>query len=216
VPGNHDRYAGRYLPISNQITNFESVFGDRFGNRGRPRAAGWLTSRDLRLRVLAIDSMGDAGWASVAKGKVHDDDLDWLQTYTTTTRARRTLRSQTPAVAPPCCDPRQPRFNRWTKLKNVTDALESMLRADIDLVMFGTSTITTSASEPTAISSAIAVRRRLTKTISWRRRLITCMCAQQRATTEAGTSHGASSSTGRVTAITCASSSSRLTGPRAP
>ena len=41
VPGNHDRYAGRYLPISNQITNFESVFGDRFGNRGRPRAAGW-------------------------------------------------------------------------------------------------------------------------------------------------------------------------------
>ena len=98
VPGNHDRYAGRYLPISNQITNFESVFGDRFGNRGRPRAAGWLTSRDLRLRVLAIDSMGDAGWASVAKGKVHDDDLDWLQTvYDDDTRREST------AISDSCC-----------------------------------------------------------------------------------------------------------------
>jgi 3',5'-cyclic AMP phosphodiesterase CpdA len=178
VPGNHDRYAGRYLPISNQITNFESVFGDRFGNRGRPRAAGWLTSKDLRLRVLAIDSMGAAGWASVAKGKVHDDDLDWLQTvYDDDTRREEPCDLRLLLLHHHVAIPDSHRFNRWTKLKNVADALESMLRADIDLVMFGHEHYHYVGER--TYSDLIGdrrVRRRLTKTHQLEKRLITCMC----------------------------------------
>lgn len=178
VPGNHDRYAGRYLPINRQITNFESVFGGSFGNPGRPRAAGWMTSGDLRLRVLAIDSMGDAGWASVAKGKVHDEDLDWLRTvYDEDTRRQEPCDLRLLLLHHHVAVPDSRKFNRWTKLKNVADTLESMLRADIDIVMFGHEHYHYLGER--TYSDLIGdrrIRRRLDKKYRLEKRLITCMC----------------------------------------
>jgi 3',5'-cyclic AMP phosphodiesterase CpdA len=178
VPGNHDRYAGRYLPISRQITNFESVFGGSFGNPGRPRAAGWMTSSDLRLRVLALDSMGDAGWASVAKGKVHDDDLDWLHAvYDEDTLRKEPCDLRLLVLHHHVAIPDSRKFNRWTKLKNVADALESMLRADIDIVMFGHEHYHYVGER--TYSDLIGdrrIRRRLEKKYRLEKRLITCMC----------------------------------------
>jgi 3',5'-cyclic AMP phosphodiesterase CpdA len=176
VPGNHDRYAGRYLPISNQITNFESVFGDRF-EIAVARARRLVDIEDLRLRVLAIDSMGDAG-CLVAKGKVHDDDLDWLQTvYDDDTRREEHCDLRLLLLHHHVAIPDSHRFNRWTRLKNVTDALESMLRADIDLVMFGHEHYHYVGER--TYSDLIGdrrIRRRLAKTHQLEKRLITCMC----------------------------------------
>ena len=178
VPGNHDRYAGRYLPISNQIANFESVFGDWFANPGRPRAAGWMTSSDLRVRVLAIDSMGDAGWGSVARGKVHADDLEWLRAvYDEDTGRREPCDLRLLLLHHHVAIPDSRRFNRWTKLKNVTDALESMLRADVDVVMFGHQHYHYVGER--TYSDLIGdrrIRRRLAKEYQLEKRLITCMC----------------------------------------
>jgi len=179
VPGNHDRYAGRYLPISRQITNFESVFGDSYEHRGRPRAAGWMTSGDLRLRVLAIDSMGDAGWASVAKGKVHEDDLDWLQAvHREDARRQEKCDLRLLLLHHHVAIPDSREYSRWTKLKNVADALESMLRADIDLVMFGHEHYHYVGER--TYSDLIGdrrIRRRLSKAgYQLEKRLITCMC----------------------------------------
>lgn len=177
VPGNHDRYAGRYLPISRQITNFESVFGDWFENPGRPRAAGWMTSSDLRLRVLAIDSMGDAGWASVAKGKVHADDLDWLRAvHDEDTRRQEPCDLRILLLHHHVAVPDSHEFSRWTKLKNVADALERMLRADIDVVMFGHEHYHYVGER--TYSDLIGdrrIRRRLAKQYQLEKRLITCM-----------------------------------------
>jgi len=179
VPGNHDRYGGRFLPINRQITNFETVFGGSFQNPGRPRAAGWMKTSDLRLRVLAIDSMGAAGWGSVAKGKVHEDDLAWLQAvYQEDTRNKEECDLRLLLLHHHVAIPDGRRYSRWTKLKNVADAIESMLRADIDVVMFGHEHYHYLGER--TYSDLIGdrrVRRRLSKEgYELEKRLITCMC----------------------------------------
>ncbi len=179
VPGNHDRYAGGYLPISRQIRNFESVFGAAFQNPGRPRAAGWMTSSDLRLRVLAIDSMGAAGWGSVATGKVHEDDLDWLQAvYREDTRKGETCDLSLLLLHHPVAIPDSRKYSRWTKLKNAAAAIESMLRADIDVVMFGHEHYHYLGERTYSdLLGDRRVRRRLSKDgYELEKRLITCMC----------------------------------------
>jgi 3',5'-cyclic AMP phosphodiesterase CpdA len=179
VPGNHDRYAGGYLPINRQIENFESVFGAAFQNPGRPRAAGWMKSSDLRVRVLAIDSMGAAGFGSVAKGKVHEDDLDWLQAiYREDARRGETCDLRLLLLHHHVAIPDSRKYSRWTRLKNMTEAIESMLRADIDLVMFGHEHYHYLGER--TYSDHIGdrrVRRRLLKDgYEVEKRLITCMC----------------------------------------
>lgn len=178
VPGNHDRYGGRFLPISRQIENFESVFGGSFQNPGRPRAAGWMESSDIRVRVLAVDSMGDAGW-SVARGKVHQDDLDWLQTvYREDLRKSEKCDLRLLLLHHHVALPDSRSFSRWTKLKNVNETIESMLRADIDMVMFGHEHYHYLGER--TYSDLIGdrrIRRRLSKQgYELEKRLITCMC----------------------------------------
>jgi hypothetical protein len=94
-------------------------------------------SDGLRIRVLTIDSMGDAGW-TMAKGKVHEDDIDWLREV-----YEEDVRKDDPGdlrilllhhhVALP--DNRE--YRRLTQLKNREDVLEGMLRGNIDAVFYG-------------------------------------------------------------------------------
>ena len=70
------------------------------------------------------------------------------------------------------------KYSRWTRLKNMTEAIESMLRADIDLVMFGHEHYHYLGER--TYSDHIGdrrVRRRLLKDgYEVEKRLITCMC----------------------------------------
>ncbi len=137
VPGNHDRYLRDLLPFAGQIRNFEQVFGTVFQNAGRPRDARWMQSNDLRVRVLAFDSMGAAG-ATTAKGKVHEDDLDWLRTmYDADKRAKEQCDLRVAVLHHHVALPSNRQFKRLTRLKNMSDVIEDLLRADIDIVMFG-------------------------------------------------------------------------------
>ena len=138
TPGNHDRYASRWGPIATQCKNFEKVFGDLYQFQGRPRSVGWMIDPGgLRVRVLTIDSMGDAGW-TFAKGRVHGDDIDWLrEIYEEDLRnddlgdLRALLLHHHVAI------PDNREFKYLTELKNREDLLEGMLRGDIDAVFFG-------------------------------------------------------------------------------
>lgn len=138
TPGNHDRYSSRFLPLATQCEKFHQVFGQLYQNQGRPRSTGWMQdSHGLRLRVLTIDSMGDAGW-TMAKGKVHEDDIDWLrEVYEEDLRNGDLGDLRILLLHHHVALPDNKEYKRLTQLKNREDVLEGMLRGDIDAVFFG-------------------------------------------------------------------------------
>lgn len=138
TPGNHDRYSGRFLPIATQIRNFQAEFGHLYLTSGRPRSAGWMVGAGgFRVRVLTIDSMGDAGF-TMAQGKVHEDDIDWLrEIHHHDVEQKEPWDLRILLLHHHVALPINKEFKRLTKLKNREDLLEGMLRGDIDAVFFG-------------------------------------------------------------------------------
>lgn len=138
TPGNHDRYSSRFFPLATQCAKFHQVFGHLYQNQGRPRSTGWMIDpHGLRVRVLTIDSMGDAGW-TMAKGKVHEDDIDWLlDVYKEDSERNERGDLRILLLHHHVALPDNKEFRRLTQLKNREDVLEGMLRGDIDAVFFG-------------------------------------------------------------------------------
>jgi 3',5'-cyclic AMP phosphodiesterase CpdA len=178
VPGNHDRYWGRYLPWATQIKNFESVFGAQFQNSGRPRNSGWMNAGGIRVRVLGIDSMGAAG-VSMARGKVHDEDLDWLrEMYIQDKQNAEVCDLRVLILHHHVALPLNRQFKRTTRLKNTEETIEAMLRGDIDLVMFGHEHLSYIGEKTYAeLIGDRKKRRNLEKNgYQLEKNLVTCMC----------------------------------------
>lgn len=137
VPGNHDRY-GWGLPFMRNIHAFQSQFAQWSQLATRPRSSHVIHRGGLRIRVLTVDSCAGAFVGSIARGKVHREDLQWLHDMRLVDLEQENkidlrLLLTHHHVALPSSRP----YATLTKLSNRRATLAAMLRGDIDIVLFG-------------------------------------------------------------------------------